>query len=434
MMRIAHWVLGMGCASLVVTAGERQAHAYTETIRYTTTGTVDFQAPLGGGPFDQATAVAVASNGKIVEAGFVYDSSNKSHLLVGRLNTNGSVDTSFGFGGITSYQFDSSAQYEEAVSIALTPAGSSENAIAVLGNSIDDPDGSFTTFMVRFTGTGAVDSTFPVPSEPFSGASGAAGYSLKRRADGTYAVLANDADLGDGEPGFYVARLNSNGSRIGSVVEGDFAGTFSSGNGSVAYDLACDSNGRIAVVGETPPISSMMGKQVMGVARYTSAGALDTSFGTGGIKLINITVVGNQRATGVAYDSSNRMIVVGRPDNLSDFGSGANVLVARLADGVSDQVMFDALSGTSVVANFIPSWHVATTGVNFYIGGNAHVGSFEEFASVRVLGGTFAVDTAYSGGRALTGISGKNAVVQSIAVGTDGKPVVAGRACTGSPC
>lgn len=58
--------------------------------------------------------------------------------------------------------------------------------------------------------------------------------------------------------------------------------------------------------------------------RYNSDGALDTTFGSNGVTLVNLG--GNDFEIGVAVDSNGMIIVGGR----SDSGSGNDFVAARL--------------------------------------------------------------------------------------------------------
>jgi uncharacterized delta-60 repeat protein len=77
--------------------------------RYNSNGTLDSSFGDGGkvttnysvsGPGDSGRAVAVQSDGKIVLAGYSYDSTEYEEFALLRYNSNGILDSSFGSGGI----------------------------------------------------------------------------------------------------------------------------------------------------------------------------------------------------------------------------------------------------------------------------------------------------------------------------------------------
>ncbi|MBV9340767.1 MAG: hypothetical protein JO159_07745 [Acidobacteria bacterium] len=105
----------------VQNAASGRCHDYNTTVvRYTATGAVDstFSRPLfnfagvvGCGVSDAASGVAVQSDGKVLLAGaHSVTSSNTVQNALIRLNTDGSLDSSFGRGGIVLNQLPANAQ------------------------------------------------------------------------------------------------------------------------------------------------------------------------------------------------------------------------------------------------------------------------------------------------------------------------------------
>lgn len=107
-------------------------------VRYNSDGTIDntfgtsgFVSTSLGYQIDEAYSVAIQNNGKIILAGTSTNSSNYNFGMV-RYNSDGSLDNSFGNGGIAITQIDSSA-YSIAKSVKIQPDGS----IIVAGYSYD---------------------------------------------------------------------------------------------------------------------------------------------------------------------------------------------------------------------------------------------------------------------------------------------------------
>jgi uncharacterized delta-60 repeat protein len=96
---------------------------------------------------------------------------------------------------------------------------------------------------------------------------------------------------------------------------GDGIVTTPVGNGyDSAAGAAIDSAGRIVVAGS----SYRVDQYDFVVARYTSTGVLDASFGTGGIVTTDFGL-GSSLAEGVAVDSDDRIVAVGAAYNGSDY-------------------------------------------------------------------------------------------------------------------
>ena len=75
-------------------------------VRYNSAGSIDTTFGINGiatfdiqtGSDDKATSVDIQSDGRIVLCGFSDDGTDRSSLII-RLNTNGTIDTSFGVAG-----------------------------------------------------------------------------------------------------------------------------------------------------------------------------------------------------------------------------------------------------------------------------------------------------------------------------------------------
>jgi uncharacterized delta-60 repeat protein len=99
---------------------------------------------------EQCYGVAVQSDGKIVGAG--YTTNDWNEFAVVRYNSNGSLDNSFGSGGITSTNIGGGDNDANEVMIQ------SDGKIVVAGNSLNVTNWDFG--LVRYNSDGSVDSTF----------------------------------------------------------------------------------------------------------------------------------------------------------------------------------------------------------------------------------------------------------------------------------
>ena len=203
-------------------------------------------------------AVAIQSDGKIVVAGLGALSNGDPVDTLLRLNTNGTLDTSFGVSGVAN--------------ISPTGAIVEEGFFGVVIQS----DGKIVV-------AGAITSKVNAPQ------------------------TANDI-------GFGIVRYNSNGSLDGTfgtrgVAITDFGAT---ANDSGAFALAVQSNGDIVAAGAAGVSSSAtFTSSSFGLSRYTSAGKLDTTFGTGGI---TITTIGSGHISFVnalAIQSDGKIVAAG---------------------------------------------------------------------------------------------------------------------------
>ncbi len=276
-------------------------------VRYTTTGTLDtsfnatgiVQVAVGINGQDLGNAVALQSDGKIVVAGLCGNlTSTQSHVCTARFTSAGVLDTSFNAtgkvvtpvgGGLDSGQ-----------SLAVQSDGK-----IVVGGSCDN--GAIHEFCVlRYTANGLLDTTFnstgilriPV------GSGDASANSLALQPDGKY-LLAGRCSNGTNID-FCIARVTSNGA-LDSTFNSTGKVTTAMGSGNdIAYKVGVDAEGKIVVAGNCQVASNF----VPCLARYSSAGALDTSFNSTG-KLIASQNAGSNIQRGMALQADGKIVVVG---------------------------------------------------------------------------------------------------------------------------
>jgi uncharacterized delta-60 repeat protein len=277
--------------------------------RYNSDGSLDAGFGTGGlvttdfGSFDQANGVALQPDGKIVVVGFLIDA-----VGVARYNADGSLDSTFGTGGkvIT----DATALPDGAFDVAITSAGK----IVVVGGATF---GASDFLVIRYNADGSLDSSFGtggIVTTDFGGSDTAFGVALT--ADGKITAAGVMRAAAPGSPGdFALARYNSDGSLDSSFGSGgkvltDFSSSDDTGNG-----LVIQPDGSITVAGITGTAATGTS---FAVARYTAAGALDTSFGSAGKAMASF---GNQinNAFDIAAQPDGKLVVAG---GTADFTRG----------------------------------------------------------------------------------------------------------------
>lgn len=219
------------------------------------------------------------SDSKVVAAGKI---SATSSFALARYNYDGSLDTTFGTGGTV---ITTPVDPVDARSAALQPDGK----IVLVAN------GQFTNFAARYNTDGSLDTSF--------GNSGI--LSIPVVTAGTIFSMAIQTDskilIGGEDGGFYVARLNN---------DGTIDTTFGNGSGIVNYDnpasaesLAIQSDGKIVVAGGDFTTNSIL------IARLNTDGSLDTSFGGTGI--VTISISGLDIALDVQIQPNGKIVAAG---------------------------------------------------------------------------------------------------------------------------
>ena len=153
--------------------------------------TTDFTAVPG---FDEANALAIQLDGKIVAVGLAFTSASKDDFALARYNTNGLLDTSFGSGGTVLTEFSDADVNAQAVAIQL------DGTILIAGSGVT----STTTtdfWLSRYRTNGTLDNSFGTAGRVTTDFSGQAdmAFGLAIQSDGKI-VAAGAADIGDARP------------------------------------------------------------------------------------------------------------------------------------------------------------------------------------------------------------------------------------------
>jgi uncharacterized delta-60 repeat protein len=374
---IANAVAIQADGKLVVVGTTYQDNDFSDedfaVARYNPNGTLDKTFGAGGkvqtdfpGLAAVASSVVVQPDGKIVVAGGAFPLFTfAGDFKVARYNPEGSLDTSFGDGGIVtttfpegSYAFDVALQADGKIIAAGTvfvdfnPGESSNTDFALARYNPDGtPDAAF--------GNGGKVST------DFLGLEDDA-FSILIQPDGKIVAVgsANDpATFYD----FAAVRYLSNGNLDTTFgVAGKVHTDFGDQNFDRARSAALHPDGRIVAAGLA--ISQNGGVQNFAVAQYTSNGVLDTSFGTDGITQIDFGSC-CQSANKVLLQPNGKIITVGYANTES---SDSDFLLARLtSDGSLDpsfgaggkvRTSFGDLNGGANGALFQPDGKIVAVG------------------------------------------------------------------------
>ncbi|MGI8604315.1 MAG: delta-60 repeat domain-containing protein [Verrucomicrobiales bacterium] len=256
--------------------------------------TTDF----GIGSGDEGVSVALQSDGKIVVAGSSGASGNQDFALV-RYTSAGALDTSVNGTGKVTTDFGFGADWGRSVAVQ------SDGKIVVAGSS-DDASGTSDFALVRYTSTGALDTSFNGTGKVTTpiGSSYDWGQSVAVQSDGRI-VVAGYSRNASGNADFALVRYTSTGA-LDTSFNGTGKVTTDFGGDDYGYSVALQSDGKIVVAGD----SDASDLSDIALVRYTSAGALDTSFnGTG--KVTTDFDFGADWGTSVAVQSDGKIVVAG---------------------------------------------------------------------------------------------------------------------------
>jgi uncharacterized delta-60 repeat protein len=233
--------------------------------RYTINGSLDSTFGIGGKNItdignsdDYGNSVAIQSDGKIIVAGYTANGSNIDYALI-RYNANGSLDNTFGNGGIITSGIGVYDDKVKAVAIQ------SDDKIVVTG--VIGTGNGYPLALVRYNNNGSLDNTFGTGGTvmTYAGGQESFGYSLAIQTSGKIVVSGVSINVGSNAD-FVLLRYNTNGTLdnafgIGGKVITDFGNTNDFGN-----SVAIQSDGKIVVAGFND--NSFQSDMVL--ARYTN--------------------------------------------------------------------------------------------------------------------------------------------------------------------
>ena len=371
-------------------------------------GSLDGSFGVGGivttdlGGLDEVWAAVVQPDKKLVALG-----KNGGKLALARYNINGSLDSSFGSGGIVITDIMSSPE------VAYGGVVQIDGKLVAFGRA----SGDFT--VVRYHADGSPDALFG------SDGTGIVVTDIPGGSGGAYAgVLQPDGKLvafGFNKVGsnddIVVIRYNSDGSLDDSFGVGGIVITGIGGGNDRSYAGVLQPDGKLVALGND--------SNDVTVVRYNSDGSLDDSFGVGGIVTTNVSGVGRFNAGVLQPDGK-----------LVAFGySGATtarcfLIIRYNPDGSLD----DSFGSGGIVTTDLGGDDFLNAGGLYPDGklvafGNNEIGGTRNFAVMRYNSDGSLDDSFGSGGIVITDIGGSSMDDDRVNVGvvqSDGKLVAFG--------
>lgn len=341
----------------IVVAGEGTNAAGTNSdvivARFNTDGSLDASFGTGGitttaiGPGnDYGRSVALQGDGKIVVGGWGHDGSS----FVGRVlryDSNGTLDTGFGSGGIATLPTSKDGNNGMRAGVALQ----SDGKIVWAGRDTVGGYGQFA--VVRLDATGTLDSGFGTSGLTTTDISSGHDYANNVVIQGDGSIVLGGFAHGASKDKAIV-RYDTNGALDTGFGTGGIATAAVQGRADAHHSgLTLQSDGKIVWAGNTPGA----GNPQFAVMRYDTSGVLDATFGTGG--LATMQVGGFDVGQGVAVAPDGDIIVVGHAGaNFRDF----NVAIARF-EGVSTVVTTTTTTPTATTPTTPPPPPPATVTV-----------------------------------------------------------------------
>lgn len=301
--------------------------------RYNTDGSLDQTFGVGGKAVTSvrlssgASAVALQPDGKIIAAGSSDDLSMNltNDFTIIRYNPDGSLDTTFGVGGVVLTDFFGISGRDFVNSLAVQPDGK------IVAAGIAEETEEFFSFafaLARYDPAGNLDPSFGTggkASVEFISDAMEQCEAITLQPDGKIVAVGQTATSNLSVVDNAMARFNVDGTLdltfgTGGRVTTDFFNGFEG-----AFDVVLQPDGKIVTAGNS-------GGDI-GVVRYNTNGGLDFTFGVNGEASPNLSP-GAEDGRAVALQSDGKIVAAGIVS--TSIISGADFLVARYEGGESE--------------------------------------------------------------------------------------------------
>ena len=358
-------------------------HLHSALVRYSRNGRLDSTFGTGGkvtvtfnSNSDYLFKVVLQSDGKIVAVG----STNTTAFLLARFNADGSLDQAFGTSGSVETTFGD--QTAEARAVALQPDGK----IIVAGVSGAGSYSELNDFVLaRYNSDGSLDHTFGTGGKvkthfPGVDNTGSSATSVVLQPDGKL-VVGGYYKQSDRTPHqFALARYNSNGTLDSAFGQAGKVMTRMGLGDAFSFGIALQTNGRIVLAG----YSDTALDHDFSLVGYTANGTLDSTFGNGGFVTTDFSGASDDIAYAMTRQADGKLVVAGRT---GDYPQNDFALARYSSDGQLDQTFG---VGGKVASDFSSSdqaYGVALQNGNIVLAGIAFPNSANfDFTVARYLG------------------------------------------------
>lgn len=388
------------------------------------------------GEVEVANACALQSNGKIVIAGStapLANSTNRGEFALARFNSDGTLDATFGNGGKVSTDFDVTHK-DQANAVAVQSDGKIIAAgFTSFSGSDDNTDSAFA--LARYNADGTLDSSFGNGGKVVTNLSNPIGFNTYyRESINALAIQSDGKIVATGTAflnftqsmDFTTVRYNTDGSLDSSFgqdgkVFTNFTNSTPSEPNDSAGEIFIQNDGKIIVAGRVHHLAFDCG-----IARYNGDGSLDSTFGQGGQIATNLVRqnsgnLGKETAMTVA---ANGKIILG---GFTQTDGGNHFALARFeANGNPDATFGNAGQATTNLSGAIRSLKVQSDGKIIAAGESPNgAGDFAlvQFNNDGTLDATFG-----NGGQITTDFFGRADKLNALLIQQDGKLLAIGTA------
>lgn len=282
------------------------------TAGYTQSGILDNTFGTGGivyttlGSLSSANDIAVQPDGKPVVAGLYVNAATGFDFMLTRYNYDGTLDNSFGIGGVTTTAIGNS--FGGLNSIALQPDGKIIVSGYVDGGTNDD------IAVARYNSNGTLDNSFGTNGIVITAIDDLDdnSWDMLLQPDGKIVVTGSCNGLSTGYNSVIaVVRYNANGTLDNSFGTGGKVTTRVGPGHSRSLTVALQADGKLVVGGKTDIDNSTFYEDFI-IVRYNANGTLDNTFDTDGMVIFGNGNLGRDEVKCVLVKPDGKIIVAGQ--------------------------------------------------------------------------------------------------------------------------
>jgi uncharacterized delta-60 repeat protein len=277
--------------------------------RLNSDGSLDPTFDPGTGPLGSVRTITLQPDNKIIVGGDFRAFNGANHTDIVRLNSNGSLDTTFTGTGADDFLHCTFCPPAGVYTIALQPDGK-----IVIGGGFISYNGIARSHIARINPDGSLDTTF----DPGTGTGNATYVSATAlQPDGRIVIVGGFSTYSDVQRN-NIARLNSNGSLDTSFDPG-------TGADKVVYATALEPDGKLIIGGL---FTKYNGTAANLIARINSNGSLDTTFDPGtGPSIVPVNQYNQPFVSVMTLQPDGRVIIGG---NFNFYNGTSRNDIARL--------------------------------------------------------------------------------------------------------
>lgn len=284
-------------------------------VRYNADGTIDNTFGANGltllTGLSNSMRVAIQNDGKIVVGGYKFDGVY-DHCGLARLNSNGTIDATYGTNGYVVTQMKDTDGVTNVSSYIEDIALQEDGKIVAVGFAIR-AETTADVLIARYNVDGTLDNTFNSTGFIIEdlGTCYDIAASVKIQPDNKIVVGGHkETQLIVGSPDYDIAviRLNPDGTKDQGFGTNGYTYVHTGAEASYNNDIAIQDDGKILYAGQGATYST--GKYDVLVGRLNSDGSIDNTFGENGYMLYN-PIDTESHTKSMAIDEDGKIVLVG---------------------------------------------------------------------------------------------------------------------------